>query len=62
MMQTLSTTAQVIAAAVGMVVFVAILYGGYWVGKYAAYQLFYQEQVRATVRDMVRADALKESL
>lgn len=62
MMQNLSTTAKAIAAAVGMVVFIASLYGGYWVGKYAAYQLFYQEHVRATVREMVRADALKESL
>lgn len=51
----------VIVASVGMVALMAVLYGGYWVGKYASYPLFYQEHVRATVREMVRADALQES-
>ena len=61
MMNRLPTPVTVIVAGVGMVALMAILYGGYWVGKYAAYPLFYQEQVRATVREMVRADALQES-
>lgn len=61
MLNRLPLPAKVIAAGVGMVALTAVLYGGYWVGKYAAYQLFYQEHVRATVREMVRADALQES-
>ena len=61
MMNRLPTPVTVIVAGVGMVALMVILYGGYWVGKYASYQLFYQEHVRATVREMVRADALQES-
>ena len=61
MMTRLPTPVTVIVAGVGMVALMAILYGGYWVGKYASYQLFYQEHVRATVREMVRPDALQES-
>ena len=61
MLNRLPTPVTVIVASGGMVALMAILYGGYWVGKYASYQLFYQEQVRATVREMVRADALQES-
>ncbi len=60
MMNRLPTPVTVIVAGVGMVALMAILYGGYWVGKYASYQIFYQEHVRATVREMVRADALQE--
>lgn len=61
MLNRLPLPAKVIAAGVGLAVLMAVLYGGYWVGKYASYQIFYQEQVRATVREMVRADALQES-
>ena len=61
MMNRLPAPVTVIVAGVGMVALMAILYGGYWVGKHAAYHLFYQVQVRATVREMVRADALQES-
>ena len=61
MMNRLPTPVTVIVAGVGMVALMVIIYGGYWVGKYASYQLFYQEHVRATVREMVRADALQES-
>ncbi len=61
MMNRLPTPVTVIVAGVGMVALMVIIYGGYWVGKSAAYPLFYQEQVRATVREMVRADALQES-
>ncbi len=61
MMNRLPTPVTVIVAGVGMVALMVIIYGGYWVGKYASYQLFYQEQVRATVREMVRAAALQES-
>ena len=61
MVNRLPTPVTVIVASVGMVALMAILYGGYWAGKYASYQIFYQEHVRATVRKMARADALQES-
>ena len=37
----------------------ACMYGAYWVCKHVSYALFYRSMVQQTVRDMVKAEALK---
>lgn len=37
-----------------------IIYGFWWVGKRVNYSLQYEDMVRATVREMVQPEALKE--
>ena len=41
-------------------VFIAVvLIGSYWLAKHGSYWLWYEDMVRETVREMVKAEALK---
>jgi len=55
-MKDIKTIALIIA---GVVAFCLIMYGCYWVVKSVSYTLFYEDMVQETVREMVRANALK---
>jgi len=36
-----------------------VIYGSYWVAKHVSYAWFYRDMVEQTVRDMVKASALR---
>jgi len=37
-----------------------VIYGSYWVAKHVSYAWFYRDMVEQTVRDMVKASALRD--
>lgn len=43
---------------VALSTFCLFLYGSYWVAKTVSYQLFYEDMVQDTVREMVKTEAL----
>lgn len=53
----------IIKGYVGLIlVIVAVLvaiYGAYWIAKTVSYMIFYEDMVKATVREMVKKDSLK---
>lgn len=50
---------KVTAGIVVLVLCIAVGYGSWRVGKYINYSLQYEDMVRATVREMVKPEALK---
>lgn len=44
---------------VGMIIFIACLYGAYWLVKNGSYWLWYEDMVKDTVREIVKEEALK---
>lgn len=52
----LKITAGIVAVALS----VALAYGCWRVGRYVNYSLQYEDMVRATVREMVKPEALRE--
>lgn len=51
---------RLIWAALILAVGFPIAFGGWWIGKRVNYSLQYEDMVRATVREMVKPEALKE--
>jgi hypothetical protein len=49
----------VLIGGVAALLFCAFVYGSFWVGKKTSYYFFYEDFVKATVRAMVKQDALK---
>jgi FtsZ-interacting cell division protein ZipA len=45
----------------GIVCIIAIIYGAYWIAKTVSYQVFYEDMVKQTVRDMVKPEYLKRN-
>lgn len=43
----------------GLALVVAIIYGSYGVAKTVSYQIFYEDMVQQTVKEMVKSDALR---
>lgn len=40
----------------------AFIYGGYWVAKHGSYFFFYEDMVKQTIQETVKAEALKQNL
>jgi hypothetical protein len=49
-----------LALAIVCVILPPVIYGSYWVAKHVSYAWFYRDMVEQTVRDMVKASALRE--
>ncbi len=45
---------------IGLAITVGIIWGCYWVAKTVSYNLFYENMVQETVRDMVKPEYLKD--
>ena len=43
----------------GLILFCGILYGTYWIAKTVSYEIFYEDMVEDTVREMVKPEYLK---
>jgi len=43
----------------GILLVLALTYGGYWIAKNVSYWLFYEDMVRETVTELVKQAALK---
>lgn len=48
-----------LAPLLGLLAFIAFLYGMYWVFKTGSYWFFYEDMVQDTIREMVKAGSLK---
>jgi hypothetical protein len=48
----------VIGLAIAAIIFCAVLYGSYWLVKHGSYWLWYEDMVKATIREMVKHEAL----
>jgi len=44
---------------IGMLLFALCIYGSYWLAKTGSYMFFYEDMVRGTIQDMVKAGSLK---
>ena len=45
---------------IGLALFLAVYCGFWWIDKNVSYSLQYEDMVRATVREMVKPEAMKE--
>lgn len=48
-----------IKSLMGLLVSLLFLYGVYWVTKTVSYEIFYEDMVKRTVRELVKPEALK---
>ena len=46
-------------SALGLALFVVVIYFMYWAFKTASYEIFYESMVEGTIREMVREESLK---
>ena len=44
---------------IGLVLALSILYGLYWVAKTVSYEIFYEDMVQETVRELVKEEYLR---
>ena len=50
---------KIIGWIVGIAVMLALVYGMWWLAKHGSYWLWYEDMVQGTIRELVKAEALR---
>ena len=48
-----------LSVVVFVVVFLGVIYGGFWIAKKTSYFFFYEDFVKETIKEVVKPEALK---